>query len=72
MRANDYYDMEELEWWRTFRAKCHNDIPVLRPLLGDRFKIMVQNPFDDTWEDVWQPAAQRQHTSDTVADATSV
>lgn len=48
-------DDHELWWWRHFQTKCFNRIPVGTALLGDRFKIMVQNPFTDEWEDVWTP-----------------
>lgn len=52
-------DEQALVWWEEFQARCFNNIPVGRTsLLGDRFKIMVQNPFTEEWEDVWKPKAQ--------------
>jgi hypothetical protein len=51
-------DEIELGWWRHFRAKCFNNIPVGHVLLGDRFKIMVESPLTGEWEDVWQPRSQ--------------
>lgn len=56
-------DAEELEWWRHFQTKCFNWIPVGHPLLGDRFKIMVRSPLDDSWEDVWPPKSDAADTS---------
>lgn len=61
-------DKEELDWWRHFQTKCFNIIPVRRPLLGDRFKIMVQNPFDNTWEDVWTPKRPDQSADSSTAE----
>ena len=52
-------DDHDLDWWRTFQTRCFNNVPVGRPLAGDHFKIVVEDPLTGEWEDVWTPKPQQ-------------